>query len=173
MEESVIHLGNYSGTTEDKNSYLTFKLDNEVFATPVEHVQSIMQVLPITHVPRSPDHMKGVVNLRGKVLPVIDTKIKFGLSPVAFTEDTVILVLEMEEDNEKIEVGALVDSVEAVIEVGEDEMQKPNTQGAKFKSDYILYLIPRDNYFINLLDINKLFATEDAKRGEEEFKQPQ
>lgn len=142
----------------DSASYLSFRLDNELFATSVNHVQNIMEVSPITPVPKSPKHIKGVVNLRGNVLPVIDTKVKFGLNPVEFKKDTVIIVLEINTDGEDVQVGALVDSVDAVFEATDDEIEPPPTIGSKYKSEYITSVIRQEDHFIHMIDAGKLFA---------------
>src|SRR5687768_11883119 len=96
-------------------SYLTFRLGGEIFAASVLHVIEILELSKITKVPRSPAFMRGVINLRGNVLPVIDTRSKFGLESAADTVDTCIMVLNIESGNEKIMVGALVDAVQEVL----------------------------------------------------------
>jgi purine-binding chemotaxis protein CheW len=98
------------------NSFLSFKLGDEEFAAHVGKVLNILEMTRITEVPKAPEYMKGVINLRGTVLPVIDTRIKFGMSPTVYTTNTCIIVLDIEMDGESIHVGALVDSVQAVLE---------------------------------------------------------
>lgn len=152
LQEENQQVGEYA-------SYLSFKLDGELFATSVNHVQNIMEVVPITPVPKSPNHLKGVVNLRGSVVPVIDTKIKFGLDPIEFKKDTVILVLEIIEEGEDILVGALVDSVDAVFEASEEDIEPPPTVGSKYKSEYISGVIKKEDTFIHMIETEKLFTT--------------
>lgn len=153
-------------------SYLSFKLNDEMFATSVHHIQNIMDLAPITPVPKSPKHLKGVVNLRGNVLPVIDTRIKFGLTPVDFEQNPVILVLEIYEAGEPIQVGALVDAVDAVFEAYDEELAPPPTVGSKYKSEYISQVLKRNGSFTHMINTEKLFTTnpeEYEKRIEEKI----
>lgn len=99
------------------SSYLSFKLGDEVFAANVSKVLDILEMTNITKVPKAPPYLKGVINLRGTVLPLIDTRIKFGLSPTEFTPNTCILVLDIKIENEGLQIGSLVDSVQEVMEI--------------------------------------------------------
>ena len=107
------------------NSYLSFKLGDELFAVNVGKVLNILEMTRITKVPNSPEYMKGVINLRGSVLPVIDMRVKFGLELTEETVNTCILVLDIEIDNESVKVGALVDAVSEVLEIEEEEKAVP------------------------------------------------
>jgi purine-binding chemotaxis protein CheW len=145
------------------NSYLSFKLGEEVFAANVSKVLNILEMTKITQVPRSPSYMKGVINLRGTVLPVIDTRIKFGMSVTEFTANTCILVLDVIIDNESLHVGALVDAVQEVLEIEPSLILPPPNIGSKYKSEFIngMYKL-NDTQFIMLLDMDKIFMSEDA-----------
>jgi len=143
------------------NSYLSFKLGNEVFASHVNKVLNILEMVKITEVPRSPLYMKGVINLRGTVLPVIDTRIKFGLSPTEFTKNTCIIVLNVEIDSEIVQVGALVDSVLEVLEVDDRQIVPPPSLGNKYKSEFIEGMMNLDNEFIMLLNMDKVFSADE------------
>src|SRR5258705_9519301 len=102
---------------EETASFLTFTLDNEFFAINVSKVLEILEVKPITKVPKAPPFMKGVINLRGNILPVIDTRNKFCMPQADFTIDTCIIVLNINTGVELLLVGALVDSVQKVIDI--------------------------------------------------------
>ena len=143
------------------NSYLSFKLNNELFATHVNKVLNILEMLRITHVPKSPVFMKGVINLRGSVLPVIDTRIKFGMSPAVYTQNTCIVVLNVDIENEKVDVGALVDSVQEVLQVEDSQILPPPSIGAKYKSEFIEGMIKADEQFIMLLNMDKVFSADE------------
>jgi len=143
------------------NSYLSFKLGNEVFASHVNKVLNILEMVKITEVPRSPLYMKGVINLRGTVLPVIDTRIKFGLTPTEFTKNTCIIVLNVEIDSEIVQVGALVDSVLEVLEVDDRQIVPPPSLGNKYKSEFIEGMMNLDNEFIMLLNMDKVFSADE------------
>ena len=99
------------------NSYLTFQLAGEFFALNVSRVINILEMCKITEVPKMPDYVKGVINLRGEVLPVIDTRLKFGMSEIEITKSTCILVLDVVVNNDSIKIGSLVDTVSEVIEI--------------------------------------------------------
>jgi purine-binding chemotaxis protein CheW len=94
-------------TLDQINSYLSFKLGGETFAANVGKILNILEMTEITKVPKAPDYMKGVINLRGTVLPVVDTRIKFGMPPAEYTNNTCILVMEVEVDGEQVQVGDL------------------------------------------------------------------
>jgi len=142
-------------------SYLTFKLGSELFAFSVNKVLEILEIQPITHVPQSPDFMRGVINLRGNILPVIDTRIRFRLPGVDFTIDTCIIVLSMENNGEPVLLGAIVDSVQKVIDIADDEIRRSASISSYFKEEYIIGMGKIDDEFIMILDVDKVFlATE-------------
>ena len=150
-------------STENKqlNSYLTFKLENETFAANVSKVLNILELTKITKVPKAPSYMKGVINLRGSVLPLIDTRIKFGMTETEFTTNTCILVLDIEMDNESVHVGALVDSVQEVIELKEDEINPPPSIGNKYKSEFIDGMARWKDEFVMILNMDYIFSLDD------------
>jgi len=144
------------------NSYLSFKMGEEIFAANVSKVLNILEMTKVTKVPKAPEYMKGVINLRGTVLPVIDTRIKFGMSATEYTTNTCILVLDIEVDNESLHVGGLVDSVQEVLEIEPDEILPPPNIGSKYRSEFIngMYKL-NDEQFIMLLDMDKVFSADD------------
>jgi purine-binding chemotaxis protein CheW len=105
--------------------------------------------------------MKGVINLRGAVLPIIDTRIKFGMTPTQFTQDTCIVVMEIIMEKDTIQLGALVDSVLSVVEIEDSQIQPPPSLGSKYKSEFILGVAKVDEQFIMLLDMDKVFSTDE------------
>lgn len=143
------------------NSYLSFNLGEEEFAAHVGKVLNILEMTKITEVPRSPDYMKGVINLRGAVLPVIDTRIKFGMTPTEYTTNTCIVVMEVEMEGDMVQVGALVDSVQAVLELDEAQIQPPPSIGSKYKSEFIYGVAKVEENFIMLLDMEKVFSSDE------------
>lgn len=156
------------------NSYLTFKLGEEEFAANVSKVLSIMEMTKITKVPKSPEYMQGVINLRGQVLPVVDTRIKFGMSPTEFTQNTCIIVMEVNVENEQVLVGALVDSVQEVLELNDEDIQPPPSIGTNYKSEFISGMAKVDEKFIMILDMDKVFSAkelEDVQTSVERGKQ--
>lgn len=145
----------------DINSWLSFKLGAETFASNVSKVLSILEMHTITEVPQSPDYMMGVINLRGAVLPVIDTHLKFGMEPLILTPSTCILVLDVIVEGKQVKVGAVVDSVEEVIELEEESIQESPTIGTKYRTEFILGMIEKGDNFIMLLDMDKVFSVDD------------
>lgn len=148
---------------KDQKSYLSFRLGEEIFGANVSKVLNILEMTKITKVPKAPAHMKGVINLRGTVLPVIDTRVKLGLSPTDVTVNTCILVLEVDVEGEILQVGALVDAVSEVLEIENGEILPPPSIGNRFKSDFIngVYKLNDEN-FIMIVDMNKLFAVNET-----------
>jgi purine-binding chemotaxis protein CheW len=140
------------------NSYLTFKIDEEIFAANVSKVLSILELSKITKIPRTPDYIRGVINLRGAVLPIIDLRIKFGLTPTEFTSNTCILVLEITIDSTSVKIGALVDAVQEVLELEDKEIMPPPNIGAKFKSEFIDGMYKTENSFIMILNMDMIFT---------------
>lgn len=145
----------------DLNSFLSFKLGEEVFATHVNKVLNILEMVRITKVPKSPEFMKGVINLRGEVLPVIDTRIKFGMTPIETTKNTCIIVLEVLVDDDPLRVGAMVDSVLEVMEIKDNEIKVPPSIGKKGRSAFIQGMTKNKDRFIMVLDMDKIFSTEE------------
>lgn len=148
-------------TKYEFDSYLSFKLGDELFSANVAKVLNILEMVKITKVPKSPEYMKGVINLRGNVLPVIDLKLKFGMEATKKTSNTCILVLDIEIDNESLHVGALVDSVQEVLELTEDKIQPPPALGSKYQSEFIYGMAKQDDEFIMLLDMDKVFSADE------------
>lgn len=145
------------------NSYLSFKLGDETFAANVSKVLNILEMTKITKVPKAPIYMKGVINLRGTVLPVVDTRVKFGMMPTEITPNTCILVLEVEVEGEGLQVGGLVDSVQEVLEIEPREIMSPPSIGSRYRSEFINGMYKReDEHFIMLLDMDKVFSSDEA-----------
>ncbi|KQM09103.1 MAG: hypothetical protein AL399_03540 [Candidatus [Bacteroides] periocalifornicus] len=151
-----------TGTSTTKiNSYLTFKLGEEEFAAHVGKVLNILEMTKITDVPRAPEYMKGVINLRGSVLPVVDTRIKFGMTPTEFTPNTCIVVMDIDLEGESVHVGALVDSVQAVIEIDDDKILPPPSLGTRYRSEFIVGVANVNDTFIMLLNMDEVFSTDE------------
>ncbi|MFA7059716.1 MAG: chemotaxis protein CheW [Pedobacter sp.] len=138
--------------------YLTFKLDDEVFALDVAKVREILEESSITKVPQTPDFMRGVINLRGSVVPVIDLRLKFGMSRTEKTVNTCIIVVEVQLEDEVIVLGAMADSVQEVIEMESSQIEAAPHIGSRLNTDFIKGMGKHDNRFIIILDIDKVFT---------------
>ena len=138
-------------------------MGEEEFAAHVSKVLSIMEMTKITKVPKTPDYLVGVINLRGQVLPVVDTRIKFGMPATEYTTNTCIVVMEVEVNGENVQVGTIVDSVQEVLEIQEEQIQPPPTIGNRLKSEFIDGMAKIEDKFIMLLDMDKVFSIEEIE----------
>lgn len=150
-------------------TYLSFKLSEEVFAINVSKVLNILEMKPITRVPKSPDYMKGVINLRGTVLPVIDLRLKFGLPENNVTVDTNIIVLNIEREGEEIMLGILVDAVREVLEFKTEDIAPSPSIGTKYNSGFIEGMWRIDENFIMILNIDKVFSLDEIIDFKEQY----
>lgn len=142
----------------ETTQYLTFKLDEEVFALDVAKVREILEESSITKVPQTPDFMRGVINLRGSVVPVIDLRLKFGMSRTEKTVNTCIIVVEVQLEDEVIVLGALADSVQEVIEMESGQIEAAPHIGTRLNTDFIKGMGKMDNRFVMILDIDRVFS---------------
>jgi purine-binding chemotaxis protein CheW len=151
-----------SGKTSVYNSYLSFKLGNEYFAAHVNNVINILELTEITPVPKSPDFMKGVINLRGTVLPIIDTRLKFGMDQTQYGSNTCIIVLNVLIDDEQVSIGALVDNVQEVLKIDIEDIKPAPSIGNKYKPEFINGVIQWEDQFIMILDADRVFSVTEA-----------
>ncbi len=138
--------------------YITFRLGDELFAVNVAQVREVLDLTLITKVPTAPAYMRGVVNVRGSAIPVVDLRQRFGLPTAAETVNTRILVLELEIDGEHAVLGGIADSVHEVIELEPSQIAPPPTIAMRWRSEFIQGMGKRGDEFIILLDINAVFT---------------
>jgi len=143
------------------NQYLAFHLEKEVFAFDISRVREVLEFTAVTKVPQTPDMMKGVINLRGSVVPVVDLRIKFGMGETEKTVNTVIIIIEIELDKTSTMIGALVDSVKEVIDLDSEHIEQPPKIGTKLNTEFIKGMGKQDNQFLIILDIEKVFSSEE------------
>jgi purine-binding chemotaxis protein CheW len=143
------------------NQYLTFTLDNEQYAIGVSKVREVLEHTKITKLPRTAEFMKGIINLRGAGVPVIDLRLKFGLQETPITKDTSIIVMEVESQDGTVVVGALADSVHEVIEIDEKSVEPAPRFGTRLAAEFIKGVGKKDDLFIIILDIDRIFNAED------------
>jgi purine-binding chemotaxis protein CheW len=146
---------------QQADSYLTFTLDRELFAVKVTRVLEILEIKPIVKVPMSPSFMRGVINLRGNILPVIDARIKFGMAGTPFTIDTCIIVMGIGSGKDPLLAGVLVDSVREVIELREADIQPLTGIGAFCNNELIVGMGNTRDNFAMILDPDKVFAADE------------
>lgn len=152
--------------------YLSFMLGEELFAVNVTKVLEILEITKITKVPKSPDYMRGVINLRGSVLPVIDTRAKFDMELTIDTVNTCIMVLNIEMDGENLVLGALVDAVQEVLEIGKEQIKPAPTIGSKYKSEFIDGMVKIDEQFIMLLNMDRVLSSNELILVKDSAAQP-
>lgn len=140
---------------------LTFMLGDEVFALDVSQVREVLDLTTITKVPRAPEFMRGVTNVRGSVVPVVDMRIKFGLPRLEDTSDTRIVVMELSMDGEMAVIGALADSVHEVVEMDPGQVEPPPKIGMRWKTEFIRGIGNRNNEFVIILDIDRVFSVDE------------
>jgi len=146
--------------TEGSNvqPYLTFKLGVEVFALEVSKVREVLDFTTITKIPRTPEFLRGVINLRGSVVPVVDLRLGFGLESVEPTVNTCIIVVEVAMEAETIIVGALADAVEEVVDIDAAQIQPPPRLGSAIQTDFIQGMGKRESGFLMILNIDRIFS---------------
>jgi purine-binding chemotaxis protein CheW len=149
-----------SDITETRQ-YLTFKLGKETFGIDVAKVREVLDFTTITEIPRTPDFMSGVINLRGSVVPVVDLRLSFRMSKTERTTNTCIVVVEVLLEGESTVIGALADSVEEVIDLEPDQIQPAPRIGTHIRTDFIKGMGKRDAQFIMILDIDGVFSKEE------------
>jgi purine-binding chemotaxis protein CheW len=143
------------------NQYLTFTLDDEQYAISVAKVREVLEHTKITRLPRTADFMKGIINLRGAGVPVIDLRLKFGLPETPVTKDTSIIVMEVEGRDGNVIVGALADAVHEVVEIDEKAIEPAPRFGTRLAAEFIKGVGKKDDLFIIILDIDLIFNAEE------------
>lgn len=145
-----------------EGKYLTFSLAEEEYGIGILKVKEIIGMITITAVPQTPSHVKGVINLRGKVIPVIDLRLKFSMPTMDYTERTCIIVIEISKDDGHILIGILVDSVSEVLNIKEADIEDTPNFGTRLNTDYILGMAKTGGKIKILLDIDKVMNAEDV-----------
>ena len=143
--------------------YLTFGLGEEVFALETGSVREVIELVPVTRIPKTPPFMRGVINLRGHAVPVVDLRIKFDMPQVKDTVNTCIIIVDVEVEGESCYMGAIVDSVREVFEMSSDQINPPPRMGTSIRSDFIKGMGKQDEEFIMILDISKVFSQEELQ----------
>lgn len=151
-------------TKQTSDAYLTFSLGEENFAIPVEHVQEVVELDQVTRVPNAPEYMLGIINLRGRVLPLFDTKHKLGLPKTETTKKSRIMILNIKyEDNKYLEIGALVDIAREVVEINSSEIQDaPEFENST--SSTITGIVNKQGNITMIMDIQRVFTLQEINQ---------
>lgn len=147
--------------TSKDNQYLTFSLDHGLFALDIASVHEVLELVDITRIPRTPDYIRGVINLRGRALPVVDLKMMFGMGATARTVSTCVIITEIFLGGESTVLGVLADSVQEVYDMEPSQIEPPPRMGTPIRVDFILGIGRTGEQFIIILDINKVFSCDE------------
>lgn len=145
----------------ETNQFLTFTLGKEVFALDIATVREVLELASITRIPRTPHFMRGVINLRGHAVPVVDMRLKFGMEAAEDTVNTCIIIVEVALEDEMTILGALADSVREVMEISPESIDPAPRMGASVDINFIQGMAKMDDDFVMLLDINRIFSAEE------------
>ena len=161
MDQAVKTIADMEG------KYLTFTLAEEEYGIGILKIKEIIGMMPITTVPQTPEFVKGVINLRGKVIPVMDLRLRFGMEPIDYNERTCIIVVEIEGAAGTIQIGLVVDTVSEVLNINSEDIEKAPTFGTKLNTDYILGMAKMEGGVKILLDIDHVISEEEIGMIEE------
>ena len=150
-----------SAVITEAAQYMTFRLGDELFAIAVGQVREVLEIGRITQVPTAPEYMRGVVNVRGKAIPVVDLRLRFGLPESTDTLHTRIVVMELNLDGEATVVGGVADSVHEVIELEAAQIEPPPQIAMRWRTEFIRGMGRRGDEFIIILDIDAVFSSEE------------
>ena len=155
MDQAMRAIGNREG------KYLTFTLADEEYGIGILKVKEIIGMMAVTTVPRTPEYVKGVINLRGKLIPVVDLRARFGMETIGYTERTCIIVVEISISQTKILMGIVVDAVSEVLNIRAGEIEETPNFGSQLDTDYILGMAKTNSSVKILLDIDKVLSSEE------------
>ena len=150
-----------AATVEQAAQYLTFRLGEEVFALDISQVREVLDYTAITRVPRMPEFMRGVINLRGSVVPVVDLRLKFGMTATERTVNTCIIIAEVAIEGERTLLGALADSVQEVIDLDPGQIEPPPRLGTSIHAQFISGMGKHDERFVIILDVDRVFSSDE------------
>ncbi|MEA3361404.1 MAG: chemotaxis protein CheW [Thermodesulfobacteriota bacterium] len=149
-----------------EGKYLTFALADEEYGIGILKIREIIGIMPITSVPRTPEFVKGVINLRGKVIPIIDLRLRFGMEPMEYTDRTCIIVVEINAQDATIQIGAIVDTVSEVLNIKAEDIEDTPAFGTSLDTEYILGMAKVSGGVKILLDIDRVLNSEEIAKLE-------
>jgi len=147
--------------TEREGKYLTFSMAKEEYGIGILKIKEIIGMMAITPVPKTPEFVKGVINLRGKVIPVVDLRLRFGMEEIEYTDRTCIIVVEIAVQAGTVQIGIVVDAVSEVLNIKGEDIQDTPTFGTELNTDYILGMAKTEGGVKILLDINRVLTGEE------------
>ncbi|OIP95968.1 MAG: chemotaxis protein CheW [Syntrophobacteraceae bacterium CG2_30_61_12] len=164
MAERTATLNNMVRDKQAKEGkYLTFSMANEEYGIGILKVKEIIGMMPVTPVPRTPGYVKGVINLRGKVIPVIDLRLRFGMPQAEYTDRTCIIVVDVTTSAGELQMGIVVDSVSEVLNIKPEEIDPTPSFGTNLQTEYIMGMAKMDAGVKILLDINQVLNQDETE----------
>lgn len=158
--EQLARAGQQGGATQGRQ-YLTFSVSNEAFAIPISAIKEIIEYRPPTDVPLMPGYVRGVINLRGRVVPVIDLAVRFGRGRAEVSKRTCIVILEIAQDGQQQDISVVVDAVSAVVDIVDADIEPPPQFGAKLRADFISGMGKIAEKFVIILDVDRVLSVEE------------
>lgn len=152
----------------EMNQYLTFRVGSEYYAINVGNIREVLEFQTVTKVPRMPSYMRGIINLRGSVVPVIDLKMKFELGETEKSIDTSVIVTELNYNDDVIVLGLLTDAVNEVVDMNNDDIEPTPNIGTSIDSSFIKGMGKKDDKFIIILNINKILLSNEIEEIKKE-----
>jgi len=160
ITETISSVTNHAINKEEK--YLTFNLAGEEYGIGILKVKEIIGMMPITSIPQTPDFVKGVINLRGKVIPIVDLRLRFAMERAEQTDQTCIIVVEIAKHEHTVMVGIVVDSVSEVLNIKGNEVEETPSFGAAVPTDFIQGMAKKEDGVKILLDIDKVMSGDEV-----------
>jgi purine-binding chemotaxis protein CheW len=140
-----------------KNKFLTYFLNDEQYGIEISQVREIIAMMKITPVPRTPRYISGVINLRGSIIPVVDTRKRFEMEEIEYTEQTAIIIIEIK----KMSIGFIVDMVEEVLAIEDENISEPPKFGTNVNMEFIKNMARHNDAVVMIMDMEKLFESEE------------
>ncbi len=164
MAESAEKMDNtIKAMAHREGKYLTFSLADEEYGIGILKIKEIIGMMSITTVPRTPEYVKGVINLRGKVIPVVDLRLRFGMEAIDYTERTCIIVVEIEAKSGTVQVGVVVDAVSEVLNIMDEDVEDTPQFGRSMQTEYILGMAKMEGGVKILLDVDQVLTGEESE----------
>ncbi len=160
--QNVVASGDLHRGADEQQQYLTFMLGDEMFAIGILSIREIIEYGFVTDVPMTPPFIRGVLNLRGAVVPVVDLAVRFGRQPGENSKRTCIVIVDIEGDNGSQQMGVVVDAVNEVLEIADGDIEPPPEFGARIRNDFIKSMGKINGKFVVILDLNRVLSVEEV-----------
>jgi purine-binding chemotaxis protein CheW len=156
-----------TATITELSQYLSFKLGDEIYALDILKVREVLDFTSVTKIPKVPDFMRGVINLRGSVVPVIDLRLKFGMPETEKTVNTCVIIVDVDFEGSPVVIGALADSVSEVFDLDSTEIEPSPKMGTQIRTDFLKGMGRHGDGFVMILDIDRVFTADDLREIKE------